>query len=255
MLLTINIANSNIKCALFEQEKKVKDFNFVNNEAITQSKFNSYMLQNLNQELLEIDSVIVCSTAPEVTKFAASYCNLEIDIKPIIIGLTELKYGLEIQSDQASDLTGDRIANLVEAKSIFNSNVIVIDIGDNIIFDIIDDNGNFKGGLILPGLKNSANFMAEHSPLLPEIALAKPKNLIGKSTLKSIQSGLINGYGCMINGLINKIKIHTGENYKIVATGDDLEILLDDLQEIDYKEADLTFKGLKRIYNLNKEIS
>jgi type III pantothenate kinase len=82
-----------------------------------------------------------------------------------------------------------------------------------------------------------------------------PKKLIGKNTTESLKSGLIYGYGGMIESLINKltkeIKLQNQPDPTVVITGGLAVKILPIVNKAIYHE-DLTLQGLYLCYKMNR---
>jgi type III pantothenate kinase len=104
------------------------------------------------------------------------------------------------------EVGADRIVCSYGAWKLFKDNALIVDFGTATTIDIILKNGDYQGGLILPGLSLSRDVLAERTAKLPHIDLSEPPVLIGQTTVESMQSGLVHGYRAMIDGLIEKIE-------------------------------------------------
>jgi type III pantothenate kinase len=88
---------------------------------------------------------------------------------------------------------------------------------------------------------------------LPEIEIQKPNKIIAKNTIKSMQAGIVFGYIGQTEYIIRTIKEEYGENLKVISTGGLGRIIASETDEIDIYDVDLTFKGLKIIYDKTKK--
>lgn len=85
-----------------------------------------------------------------------------------------------------------------------NENILVIDAGTCITYDIIDKNGMYLGGGISPGLEMRFKSLHEYTANLPEVSFSEEAHLIGNSTKNSILSGVVNGTIAEIVGIIKQ---------------------------------------------------
>ena len=88
---------------------------------------------------------------------------------------------------------------------------------------------------------------------MPEIEIQKPNKIIAKNTIKSMQAGIVFGYIGQTEYIIRTIKEEYGENLKVISTGGLGRIIASETDEIDIYDVDLTFKGLKIIYDKTKK--
>ena len=96
---------------------------------------------------------------------------------------------------------------------------MVVDFGTATTFDIVDKNGAYAGGVIAPGINLSLEALYMAAAKLPNVAIEKPKQVIGKSTVPAMQSGVFWGYVGLIEGIIGRIRGECAGALKVVATG------------------------------------
>ena len=132
------------------------------------------------------------------------------------------------------------------AVELYGAPVVVVDLGTAITFDVVSSKHEYLGGMIVPGIRLSAEALYDKTALLPKIEIHKPKRLIGKTTEESILSGLCYGYGEMITGLIDLLSKQWKERPEIIVTGGFSDLMKHYVPE--YKcivEKELVFKGIQ----------
>ena len=109
------------------------------------------------------------------------------------------------------------------------------------------------GGLIIPGAKISLDALSNKTAQLPFISIDAPKNKIGKNTIERMQSGIIFGNSCMIDGIINMIQKDFDEKLNIIATGGIASYIIPFCETKIIYDENLMLKGLYEIYlnNIN----
>ena len=130
---------------------------------------------------------------------------------------------------------------------------MVIDFGTATTYDVVTAKGEFIGGATAPGIGISTNALSSQAAKLPEIEIQKPNKIIAKNTIKSMQAGIVFGYIGQTEYIIRTIKEEYGENLKVISTGGLGRIIASETDEIDIYDVDLTFKGLKIIYDKTKK--
>ena len=130
---------------------------------------------------------------------------------------------------------------------------MVIDFGTATTYDVVTAKGEFIGGATAPGIGISTNALSSQAAKLPEIEIQKPDKIIAKNTIKSMQAGIVFGYIGQTEYIIRTIKEEYGENLKVISTGGLGRIIASETDEIDIYDVDLTFKGLKIIYDKTKK--
>lgn len=145
----------------------------------------------------------------------------------------------------------DRLANAIAAAFLFpDQNVLVIDAGTCIKYDLVDRKKQYKGGNISPGL--NMRFLALHQLTdgLPLVDFSNPGKLIGNSTVTAIQSGVFNGMKAEIEGMI----VNYSKQYsplKLILTGGDSIRFVSQLNLSIFAAADLVNIGLNEIIKHN----
>ncbi len=147
----------------------------------------------------------------------------------------------------------DRLINAIAAYKKFGGNLIVIDFGTATTFDVVGAKGEYLGGVISPGVNLSLKALHDMTAQLPKISIKSQKNVIGKTTIEAMNSGVYFGYIAMTEGMIEKIENELGYKTTKVITGGLSELFKDVLKEkIQYHEPNLTLEGLEMVWNNNK---
>lgn len=250
-MLAVDIGNSNIVVGVFKENRLVQ-FRLSTNLKNTKDEYcvNLYNLFNLHSVPTDFDAAIVSSVVPQVTPKMLAAIKIVANIKALEVG-PGIKTGMPIKYNNPKEVGADRIVNAVGAYDEFHDALIVIDSGTAITFDVINKKGEYIGGAIAPGIHISADALSEKTSKLPHVRIEKPGNVIGKTTINSIQSGLFFGYISMIEGMIEKIKKEMNYNCKVVATGGESALFYRYIESVDYFRPHLTLFGLKSIYEKN----
>lgn len=162
-----------------------------------------------------------------------------------------LKTGIKLGYSDPSELGADRIAEMVGARDLFGAPLIVINLETTTTFEVINDKGEFEGGIIAPGLETSAKELANAAAKIPVVDLKAPKKAIGKSTREAVQAGVVLGEVARIDGLVTYIWRELGYKTKVVAAGADAKLIKTLSQTIDETAENLTLYGLKLLYDRN----
>jgi len=177
--------------------------------------------------------------------------------QPPIIVNSDLNFGIEINTEIPSKVGQDRLINALAAYQEYKTSLIVIDCGTATTLDVVTAEGVFEGGVICPGLLISAEVLFSKAAQLFQVNLEIPENLIGKNTTDSVKSGLIYGYGGMIDSLINKLAkeiVKMDQPYPtVVITGGLANKLLPILPEVIFHDH-LTLRGLYLFHLMNKPV-
>ncbi len=195
---------------------------------------------------------IVSSVPPLVSTFQ-ELCERYLHFTPLIIG-PNVKTGLTIRTDSPREVGADRIANAVAAKKLYGVPAIVIDFSTATIFDSLDANGDYIGTTIAPGVSTSADALFRTAAQLPRIELSAPasSSVIGKNTASAVQAGVIYGYVALVEGMVARLKKELGASARVIGTGELAHLIAPRTKVIEVVDEELTLKGVKMIWELNK---
>ena len=160
---------------------------------------------------------------------------------------------MPIQYENPQEVGADRIVNAVAGYEKFKKALIIVDFGTATTFDYITPKGDYMGGSIAPGIMISLEALFERASKLPRVELIRPKSIIGKNTVHAMQSGITYGYVSLVDGIVNKMKEEVKTNPYVIATGGLASMVFKESNTLDEVDEFLTLKGLKILYDKNKE--
>ncbi len=147
----------------------------------------------------------------------------------------------------------DRVCAAAAAYDRTGHACVVIDFGSAVTVDLVDDEGVFVGGAILPGAAMQARALATFTAALPQVELRAPKQPIGRDTVEAIQSGVLNGLAGAVRGLVEQYATFLNTWPQVVATGGDLDTLLPRCDFIDSAVPGLTLMGVGLAYARHRQ--
>ena len=196
--------------------------------------------------------MIISSVVPNVMHSVVNSMIKYFNRQPIIVG-PGIKTGIRLSCDNPKEIGPDRIVDAVGAYELYGGPVIVMDFGTATTYDVILEDGVFTAGITSPGLASSARSLWCDAAKLPEIEIVKPKSILAKNTITSMQAGLVYGYIGQTEYIIKKIKEETGlTDIKTVATGGYGRLISGNTDSIQIYDNELTLKGLQLIYAKNQ---
>jgi type III pantothenate kinase len=171
----------------------------------------------------------------------------------LIVGEPGVKLGIEARIDQPSEAGADRLVNAVAAHAAYEGPLIVVDFGTATTFDLVDEEGNYCGGVISPGINLSLEALYMTAAKLPHVAIKRPAKVIGTATVPAMQSGIFWGYVGLIEGIVTRMRAEYPAPLTVVATGGLAMMFSEATDIIKHIDPDLTLKGLVLIDSRNRD--
>ena len=253
MILTMDIGNTNIKTALFDGSEMFKYGRMSTSITSTSDEYgvrlaSMFMHEGVSTDVVE--GVIVSSVVPTIN-YTIEHMFLNYFGKAPLFVAPGVKTGINIKYENPRELGSDRIANAVATYDEYGGPCIFIDFGTATTFGVVDREGSFLGGSICPGIKLSSEALVTGTAKLPRFELARPDNVIGRTTLSNLQSGMYYGYVGLVRNIVRKIRQELDEDAFVVATGGMALMIAEESKVIDKLDGLLTLKGLRLIYERN----
>ena len=254
MLLAIDIGNTETTIGVFDDDDLIQTWRFATIASRTGDELSLLIHSFLRMGKLprdaDLSGIAVSSVVPRATLAMREMIPEYFDHEPVIIE-PGVKTGMPIKIDNPKEVGADRICDAVAAYEMLGGPCVSIDLGTGTTFDCVSENGEYIGGAIAPGLAIAANALVSQTAQLRLVEFTRPPRLIGKGTAEAIQSGLVIGYSCLIDGMLDLIRKELGAETKAVLTGGLAEVMAPNLEGIDEVDPWLVLKGLNIIYNRN----
>jgi type III pantothenate kinase len=143
--------------------------------------------------------------------------------------------------------------NAVAAYEKYRSATIVVDFGTATTFDYVSERGEYMGGVICPGILISCEALFQKASKLPRVEIfARPKSILAKNTIASMNAGIVFGYAGLVGGIIQRMKKEIQTPLRVVATGGLAPLIASECPEIEEVDDYLTLKGLKLLFERNQ---
>lgn len=254
MILCIDVGNSHIYGGVFSGGQICLRFRHTSKMSTSDELgiFLKTVLRenNLNPDLIQ--QIAICSVVPQIDYSLRSACVKYFDIQPFYLQ-AGVKTGLQIKYRNPLEVGADRIANAIAAAHKFpRQNTIIIDYGTATTVCVLDAKGAYLGGSILPGARLSVDALSSNTAKLPSVEIVQANQVIGRSTIESIQSGVFFGILGASRELITRIKSTTFKEKSVVvlATGG-FAWLFENHDVYDHHYPDLVLQGLYCALKLN----
>jgi len=254
MLLVIDVGNSNTVLGLYDGDTLRGDWRVVTTNYRTSDELRilfGMLLSSSGFDSKSITGVCVSSVVPQLNAALAQVGRDAFGVEALMVG-PGVKTGLILQCDNPKEVGADRIVNAVGALEEHEGPLIIIDFGTATTFDAITAKGEWKGGVIVPGVMLSAEALFERCAKLPQVEIAVPQHVIGRDTVSNIRSGLTYGYTDMVDGLVRRMAEELGGTPTVVATGGLAPMIAGISSTINVVDPLLTLKGLKAVFRKNE---
>ena len=255
VLLVVDVGNTQTHFGVYDGETLVEHWRFATVRTSTSDELGAALrallaLRGFTFE--DVDASIVSSTVPQLrpewTAMASRYLG---HVMPVVG--PGVRTGMPIRIDNPRELGGDRLVNAVAAFEKVGGPVVVVDLGTALTFDVVSEGGEYLGGIIAPGVEISMEALTARAAALPRIDLTPPRALIGKSTVDAIRSGVIYGFAAQVDGIVARLRDELGDDIEAIATGGLAGAIVPFCEYIDDVDPLLTLKGLRLIWQRNRD--
>ena len=255
MLLVIDVGNTNTVLGIFDGEQLKKDWRIGTDRTRTADEY-GILIHSLcalaGISAPHIKDIIISCVVPPLLNTLEELCTTFFRTTPLIVG-PGVKTGMPILVDNPREVGADRIVNGVAAFHRYKAACIVVDFGTATTFDCISGKGEYLGGVIVPGITISKEALSQAASKLPSVEIVKPRSVIGKNTIHSMQSGILFGYVGLVDGLVERIRKEIEEDTAVIATGGLAHLVASESRTIQDVDTYLTLKGLQIIHHLNQK--
>jgi len=249
MLFVIDIGNTNTVLGVYQDEQLIHSWRVKTEQKTTEDEFH-ILVRNLfifgNVKIKDILQTIASCVVPPMMGILDAFCRKYLNHAPLWVNAHNVSMPICLKNPD--EVGADRLVNAIAAYHKYGGNLIVIDFGTATTFDCISSKGEYLGGAISPGIMIASEALFMNASKLPRVDLYHPpKNIIGKDTAESIQSGIIFGYAGLVDGIVKRISLEMGKVPKIIATGGLAALMANVSECIEHVEPDLTLEGLRLI--------
>lgn len=255
MLLAIDCGNTNLVFGIFDGATLKAQFRAATGEVQTAAEMAGLLNQWLAREQVDpaaVDGAVLATVVPRLRDELVALAGEISGAAPVVIGEPGAELGIGIHVDRPSDVGADRLVNAVSAHVAYGGPLIVLDFGTATTFDVVDAEGNYRGGVIAPGVNLSLEALHMAAAKLPPVLAEKPARVIGGDTVSAMQSGIYWGYIGLIEGIVKRIRAEMGGEPEVIATGGLAHLYAESTDVIGHVDPDLTLRGLAEVWMRNQ---
>lgn len=253
MLLVIDIGNTNTVLGVFEGKELRAHWRLSTNPEQTADEYGILIRNLFSLEGIEpgrISDIMVASVVPPLNSLIEEMGRKYFGLDALFLG-PGTRTGMAVHYDSPQDVGADRIADAVAAFEKYGGPCVVVDFGTAITFDAISEKGEYLGGIICPGIGISAEALFQRAARLPRVEIREPANVIGTSTVASMQSGLFYGAVGQMDGILDRLCAVLGKKTRVIATGGQAALVASASRYHPPVEPALTLEGLRLIHERN----
>src|SRR5438876_951767 len=248
MLLAVDVGNTQTVFGLFEDAELGEHWRIATEAHRTGDELGALIADFL--DLGALTGICLSSTVPQLVReyqhFAARFTGARV----LVVG-PGVRTGIAVKFDDPREVGPDRIVNAVAALERYGAPCIVVDFGTSTNFDVVSADGEFVGGVLAPGIEVSMDALFERAARLRKVDFVEPPSVIGKTTVASLQSGVLYGFAGQVDGIVTAIRQELGADARAVATGGLAELIYPHASTIERVDPFLTLEGLRLVWERN----
>ncbi len=200
-----------------------------------------------NKNAGPFNHAVVSSVVPQITQKLRKALSGSKGLHLWVIG-QNLRVPIKHKYHKINQLGTDRLATAYGALKLYGAPILIFDFGTALTCDYVSSKGVFEGGLIIPGPQISLKVLSEKTALLPSIKFPHKSGLLGQDTKSCMEAGILQGYGAMADGLVERFRKRYGKKLRVVATGGLAKTLAPYMSRVDLVDPLLTLKSLALLF-------
>ena len=254
MLLAIDVGNTQTHIGAYRGEELLEHWRFATRREATGDELATTLVALLalrGHTLQDVDGAIVSSVVPQLAHEYEHVSERYFAGSLLLVG-PGVRSGVPIRTENPHEVGADRLVNAVAAYDRVGSACVVVDFGTTINYDVVSDEGELLGAIFTPGVEISLAALAARAARLPNVDIEPPRELIGRSTVASIQSGVVYGFAGQVDGIVGRLREELGQEITAIATGGLASSIAPFCDQIDETDDLLTLTGLRLIWERNR---
>jgi len=241
LILLVDIGNTRLKWAYIDRDQMQPG-----GAVLLASDFLSCGIEQLNR-FADFEAIWVSSVASRGmrTRFT-EFCTARWNCQPIFVKSEAQRFGVRNGYSKPETLGVDRWMALLGAQQLSSCASCVVDCGTAITVDVLDEEAQHLGGLIVPGLHSMRRALTVETAAI-EPSVFRAQGFLGADTESAIANGTLCCASEFINAVFEQIKSQQGDSSAMILTGGDARIIANSLRAPYKIVDDLVLRGLKRV--------
>jgi type III pantothenate kinase len=248
VLLAVDVGNTQTFLGLFDGSELREHWRLATDRERTGDELGVLIGGLLDPD--DVDGVCICSSVPKLLHAYELVAERWLRAPLVAVG-PGVRTGIPIRYDDPREVGPDRIANAVGALERYGAPCIVVDFGTSTNFDVVSAEGEFAGGVLAPGIEISMDALYARAARLFTVDFVEPPTVIGKTTVASLQSGLVYGFAGQVDGIVTRIREELGSEVRAIATGGLADLIAPHARTIERVDPFLTLTGLAAVWARN----
>lgn len=255
MIFVLDVGNTNTVLGVFDNDRLTYQWRIATDRHKTEDEF-AMLIKSLfedeNLTFSQIKGVIISSVVPPIMYALERMSHKYFKREPLIIGSESVDAGLAMSYPNPNEIGADRIVNAVGAIKEYGAPLVIIDFGTATTYCYVNEDEQYVGGAIAPGVNISTEALYAKAAKLPRIELRAPNHVVGNTTIEAMQSGIFYGYVGQVDEVVTRMKNQASSTPTVIATGGLASLFEEESKTITKVDPFLTLKGLYEIYLRNK---
>jgi type III pantothenate kinase len=248
VLLAVDVGNTQTVFGLFDGERLTEHWRVATDARRTGDEVGVMLSGFL--ELENVSGICLSSTVPALVRSYEEFAERWARAPLLVLG-PGTRTGMPVRYDDPREVGPDRIANAVAAIERYGPPCIVVDFGTSTNFDAVSAAGEYVGGVLAPGVEISMDALFARAARLRRVDFVEPPTVIGKTTVASLQAGLVYGFAGQVDGIVERIRAELGDGVKVIATGGLAELISPHARTVERVDPFLTLEGLRLVWARN----
>lgn len=257
MFLSVDVGNTQTTLGLFDETGTVtRQWRMATDHTDTADELHERLFgyfQMFGLDLASVTDVAIASVVPILSQEWQLMMRTMLDREPLMVDASR-DCGIPIHMPDTHQVGADRIANALAARTTYGAPVIVVDFGTATNIDVVDADGAFRGGVIMPGMLLSAQSLFSRAAKLSSVPLVNPGRALGDTTETAVQSGIVIGAAAAAEGLVARIKEEIdAPDAPVIGTGGFASVVGEATDLFTKIDPDITLRGIYQIYRHRAE--